>query len=88
LLKIVRDTRVQIKYLKLLKNILEPFKKNEISSQENENNFKKNLENSRKTLKMAEHILKDTHNPKLNILECDRTTPLKQNLVPRFAKGW
>jgi len=61
---------------------------NEISSQENENNFKKNLENSRKTLKMAEHILKDTHNPKLNILECDRTTPLKQNLVPRFAKGW
>ena len=57
--------------MKLLKNILEPFKKNEISSQENENNFKKNLENSRKTLKMAEHILKDTHNPKLNILECD-----------------
>ena len=60
---------------------------NEISSQENENNFKKNLENSRKTLKMAEHILKDTHNPKLNILECDRTTPLKQNLVPRFARA-
>ena len=88
MLKIVRDTRVQIKYLKLLKNILEPFKKNEISSQENENNFKKNLENSRKTLKMAEHIIKDTHNPKLNILECDRTTPLQQNLVPRFAKGW
>ena len=23
---------------------------------------------------MAEHILKDTHNPKLNILECDRNT--------------
>ena len=44
---------------------------NEISSQENENSFKKNLENSRKTLKMAEHILKNTHNPKLNILECD-----------------
>ena len=36
---------------------------------------------------MAEHILKDTHNPKLNILECDRTTPLKQNLVPRFARA-
>ena len=36
---------------------------------------------------MAEHILKDTHNPKLNILECDRTTPLKQNLVPRFASA-
>ena len=44
---------------------------NEISSQENENSFKKNLENSWKTLKMAEHILKNTHNPKLNILECD-----------------
>jgi len=27
LLKIIRDTRVQIKYLKLLKNILEAFKK-------------------------------------------------------------
>jgi hypothetical protein len=32
-----------------------------------------------------EHIVKDSHILKLNILGCDRTTPLKQNLVPRFA---
>ena len=60
---------------------------NWFSLQKNENNFHKILENSGKTLKMDELILKDTHNPKLNILECDRTTPLKQNLVPRFASA-
>ena len=42
-----------------------------LAHRKNENNFKKKLKNSWKTLKMAEHILKDTHNPKLNILECD-----------------
>ena len=45
---------------------------NWFSSKENENNCQKNLENSWETLKIAEHILKDTHNPKLNILECDK----------------
>ena len=59
-----------------------------LAHRKNENNFKKKSEKkSLKTLKMAEHILKVTHNPKLNILECDRTTPLKQNLVPRFARA-
>jgi hypothetical protein len=36
---------------------------------------------------MDEHIVKDIHILKLNILGCDRTTPLKQNLVPRFARA-
>ena len=35
---------------------------------------------------MAEHILKDTHNPKLNILECDRTTPLNR-ISSRDSQG-
>ena len=30
---------------------------------------------------MAEHILKDTHNPKLNILDCDTHTLYGQLLV-------
>jgi hypothetical protein len=34
-----------------------------------------------------EHIARDSHILKLNILGCDRTTPLKQNLVPRFARA-
>jgi predicted metallo-beta-lactamase superfamily hydrolase len=41
------------------------------SSKEKENNFQKILENSRKTLKIDEHILKDNHILKLNILGCD-----------------
>jgi hypothetical protein len=32
---------------------------------------RKILERFSKTLKMDEHILKDTHIPKLNILACD-----------------
>jgi hypothetical protein len=39
---------------------------------EKENNFRRNLKNSRKTLKMDEHILKDIHILKLNILGCDK----------------
>jgi hypothetical protein len=38
---------------------------------EKENNFKKNLKNSRKILLIDEYILKDTYILKLNILECD-----------------
>jgi hypothetical protein len=33
------------------------------------------------------HIVKDIHILKFNILGCDRTTALKQNLVPRFARA-
>jgi hypothetical protein len=45
---------------------------NGFSSIEKENHFqKKNLENSRKTLLIDEHILKDIHILKLNILGCD-----------------
>jgi hypothetical protein len=34
-----------------------------------------------------EPILKDTHILKLDILGYDRTTPLKQNLIPRFVRA-
>ena len=37
----------------------------------NKNNCQKNLKNSRKTLKMDKHFLKDIHILKLNILGCD-----------------
>jgi hypothetical protein len=37
-----------------------------------ENNRQKSLENSRKILLIDEHILKDTHILKLNILGCDK----------------
>jgi hypothetical protein len=50
---------------------------------EKENNHQKNQENSRKTLKMDKHIVKDIHILKLNILGCNRTrahcrSPCKQ----------
>jgi hypothetical protein len=41
------------------------------SSRINENNYQKNSKNSRETLLIGKHILKDTHIPKLNILGCD-----------------
>jgi len=47
-LKIVQDMRVQIKYLKIVKKILEPFKQIDLA----ENNCQRKLENSWETLKM------------------------------------
>jgi hypothetical protein len=44
---------------------------------EKENKCQKNMKNSRKTLKMDEHILKDIHILKLNILGCDNHESLK-----------
>ena len=60
---------------------------NQFSLQANENNCQNNMESTTETLKMAKHILKDIHILKSNILRCDKTTPLKQNLVPRFARA-
>jgi hypothetical protein len=57
------------------------------SSRINVSNCQKNSENSWKILLIDEHIVKDIDILKLNILGFDRTTPLKQNLVARFARA-
>ena len=48
---------------------------------------KKSLENSRNSQKMDKYIRKDDHIPKLKFWGVTELTPLKQNLVPRFAKS-
>jgi hypothetical protein len=53
-----------------MKRILD-LSKNGFSFKENKNNYQKNLKNSEKTLKMDEHIWKDIHILKLNILKYD-----------------
>jgi hypothetical protein len=61
-------------------------KKNGSSSWINRIVARKIFKTLEKILLIDEHIVKDSHILKLNILGCDRTTPLKQNLVPRFAR--
>jgi hypothetical protein len=57
-----------------MKKILEPSKKNmDLALGEMRIIARKILENSRETLLIDEHILKDTHILKLNILGCDNT---------------
>jgi hypothetical protein len=58
----------------------------DLALRKKENNCQKNLENSLEALLMEEHILKDIHILKLNILECDRTTPLNR-ISSRESQG-
>ena len=77
-MKLVWGTRVQITILGDSEKNLDPSKRKiRFSSRKMRINAKKIWKIIKKTLKMDKHFLKDTHNPKLNILECDRKGSVK-----------